>query len=389
MHTLIEKLKAKVARKSTATTLRGLMAAARRTNVVKVLPNGGVAWSGYAPRPPWYRRPIQAPQKMVVRKFTQRERDIRRAKNDVVFRRKFVAARRRRIAAMTPGEWFLPPIKTAKLAEELAPTNLGFTVAPKAWPEARALGAAAATYVIAHHQSCRDVGSSSYSGSVEYLRDFAPSGEGKAWTRTCAGDTYPGSWYKRTDATHCILFSYPEVERLMKIPQVVVDASTRDYAPIIGCLELHARSAKVRVVTRHLKKQQKDHVEWIAWQDDVVYHAATKEAAEKGLREKVVLMSGKRAAQARERTGVAPLFQFEVDIDTVHHLTGWCVRGCQRWVRTHLGRDTDRASWSEIAAAARKDTSAYGNTLLMLMGASRTPSSATWIQNNTCISRMQ
>jgi hypothetical protein len=364
---LIQKLRDRAASvKSKAKTLKGMLAAVRADD----------------PVPRWERRfrsrkfgswQLKPP----LRTFTQEERDVRRAIGDPAFRRTYMHQLRKainaKVAALTPADWFCDATnngwETLVLRyNRVRAAHKGIKPCAKPDPDGDAARHGQALRDLAKQQyAALRVFGSSYSGITSHCM-LHGRGRSDAGTDTEKGARYSGRFYHRTDATHWVTFGYSDMEQLLEVPERV----RTDGIVLIGAEEVRRHSARVRWLVKcgPKGKRIKAVTGWVAWNDDVSYHAFSREEAESGLREKVRRQADLVASVTRRESGVAPLYQATVTIAAVRAMTGWCDTGCRNWVRTHLGHNKTEAPWADVAEAARKDRSSYGARLLQLLGAS-------------------
>lgn len=377
MQHLIDKLKNKLGKKSTATTLHGLMAAARSHNFVRLLPNGGVAWRHLiVPTPPWYRRPVQRRMKQARRQFTQDERDLRRAADDPKFRkkmqRKATAALRKAIANLTEKDWYVGP-NLIHLTQQCKQ----FGVKKIPIPDEQCIAAVKGRelQIIARDLANEAVElGGHYSGETRWSTRCG-LGSSFAETEVCVGSAYPGKRFKKNNATHIVYIGYDDLQLVRKLPRHVMEACASAGLPIIGVRSVGRNIAEVLWAASRThngsSKSILSHTGCIAWEGSEVFHANTEKAALVGLRERLEARAGREAEKIRAQTGMAPLYGFTVRLEDIRRLTGWCLPGCRQWLRHYMGNVRTTAPWADVADAARRDNTMYGDRLLSLLGAGR------------------
>jgi len=306
--------------------------------------------------------------RVAIRSFSLLEREARRLKADAAFRKLWAARMRRHLAKATAGD-----ILTNNYAETMAKgrtcgVKLDYPAADKAAAlllQITAKAAAAAVFARAEN----------YSGdtNTEIEYHFLPAG---ADTTTSPGEKYSRACtYRKTDATHrvrlCVNPTAPQnLQHLATLPLDVILASRQDGLPLISSGPVDSRACLATWATGGKPLGSRAGAMAWDWRGAVcvIYHADSIKAARKGLENKLAKMAETDAARAREKSGLPALWQPILTTSDVRRYTGWCAAGCREWISRHLGRATSRATWGEVAQAALRDHSSYGERLRGLLG---------------------
>jgi len=306
--------------------------------------------------------------RVALRSFSPLERESRRLKTDAAYRKLWAARQRRIMAKATAADIFLGTHATLIRQGMACEVRLDYFAATKAAAsllEITAKPAAAAVFGKAEN----------YSGNtntqIEYTTAAAEAststGQGCKYSRSCT--------YRKTDATHrlrlCVDPIAPQnLQHLATLPLDVVHASRQDGLPLISSGPVDSRACLATWATGGKPLGSRAGAMAWDWRGPVcvIYHADSIKAARKGLENKLAKMAETDAARAREKSGLPALWQPILTTSDVRRYTGWCAAGCREWISRHLGRATSRATWGEVAQAALRDHSSYGERLRSLLG---------------------
>lgn len=294
------------------------------------------------------------------RTLTPDVREMRRLTADAAYRKLWAARARRTLKKATAKDVIL------KAHDDLIArgTSLGIRLE---YPAASSDHAAAIQKTATTAMRTASSVGGSYSGTTTMARDWSTTPS--ACTNTDPGDKYSSRCtYRKTNACHRVSLTIDGVMGLMQLPPDVVEASAVDGLPLISAKVLPGRTCEC-VWVESSGKQIKSVTGAMAWTKDVdgavvIFHAATVAKAQTGLSRKMEALAAQRVA----KTSGAPLWSPMVDVKDVQRYTGWCAPGCRSWISGHIGRQARRAPWAEVAAAALRDGSYYGERLRSLLG---------------------
>jgi hypothetical protein len=294
------------------------------------------------------------------RTITPDVREMRRLAADAAYR-KLWAARARRTLKKATAKDVIVKAHDALIARG---TSLGIHLE---YPAASSDHAAAIQKAATAAMRAAVAMGGEYSGTTGVMRDWSTTPSAR--TTTDSGDKYSSRCtYRKTDACHRVSLTIDGVMGLMQLPSEVIIASTMDGLPLISAKVLPGRTCEC-VWVESSGKQIKSVTGAMAWTKDVdgavvIFHAATVAKAQTGLSRKMESLAAQRVA----KTSGAPLWSPMVDVKDVQRYTGWCAPGCRSWISGHIGRQARRAPWAEVAAAALRDGSYYGERLRSLLG---------------------
>ena len=294
------------------------------------------------------------------RTITPDVREMRRLAADAAYRKLWAARARRTLKKATAKDVIL------KAHDDLIArgTSLGIHLE---YPAASSDHAAAIQKAATAAMRAAVAMGGEYSGTTGVMRDWSTTPSAR--TTTDSGDKYSSRCtYRKTDACHRVSLTIDGVMGLMQLPSEVIIASTMDGLPLISAKVLPGRTCEC-VWVESSGKQIKSVTGAMAWTKDVdgavvIFHAATVAKAQTGLSRKMESLAAQRVA----KTSGAPLWSPMVDVKDVQRYTGWCAPGCRSWISGHIGRQARRAPWAEVAAAALRDGSYYGERLRSLLG---------------------
>jgi hypothetical protein len=211
--------------------------------------------------------------------------------------------------------------------------------------------------------------SESYSGDNSFRYRFSntvfvdtETSKGEVYSRKCS--------YRKTDALVKFDFTVEGIINLMKLSEEVRNQSRADGLTLISVSNIKSRTAEC-VWTKGSKNisSESGAIAWDFFKNHcVIFHGKTVKSAKIGLDKKIVKLAEHEENIQRQKSGLPPLWKPIIRISDIRPLTGWCIPGIRQWIQNFMGCYKSVADWQDVAKAALKDSSSYGQTLQRLLG---------------------
>jgi hypothetical protein len=211
--------------------------------------------------------------------------------------------------------------------------------------------------------------SESYSGTNNFRYQFSPYV--KVETQTSKGERYSSKCtYRKTDAFIKFDFTVDGIINLMKLSEEVRNQSKMDGLTLIAVSNIKSRTAEC-VWIKGSKNISSEYgaIAWDFFKNNcVIFHGRTVKSAKIGLDKKITKLAEHEENLQRLKSGLPPLWKPVIKLSDIRPLTGWCIPGIRQWIQNFMGCHKAVAEWQDVAKAALKDSSSYGQTLQRLLG---------------------